>query len=158
MLQSLAHDLDRQATRSDIINRDSIVQLVHAFYTRVRSDPLLQPIFERQIGGAWDSHLETMVAFWESVLFRAGTFRGNPPLKHRLIHQQAPLTAQHFERWLALFQCTLEENFEGPNTIFASRAAHDIAAVLQRKLQPESLTDCHSTTAEKPKTLPKSSK
>ena len=121
--------------KPDIINRDSIIILVDAFYERIRSDETLGKIFINKIGDDWDSHLETMYNFWDSVLFRAGTFRGNPPLKHQWVHQETPLSPAHFERWLTLFKETLDEHFDGPKALFAWRAASDIASVLQRKLK-----------------------
>lgn len=121
--------------KSDIVDRDSIIILVDDFYERIRSDARLGPIFDAKIGESWSSHLETMYSFWESVLFRAGTFKGNPPLKHQWVHQETPLTPEDFEQWLRLFRETLEEHFEGPKALFALRAAEDIASVLQRKLK-----------------------
>ena len=119
----------------DITGRESIILLVDAFYKKIQSDSRLGPIFDHKIGDSWAPHLETMYDFWESVLFRAGKFQGNPPMKHRLVHQQTPLSPSDFERWLELFKQTLEEFFEGPKATFAWRAAQDIANVLQRKLQ-----------------------
>ena len=123
--------------RTDITGRDSIIVLVDAFYERIRSDESLGPIFNNKIGSEWNSHLETMYNFWDSVLFRAGTFRGNPPLKHQWVHQATPLSPALFDRWLTLFKETLDANFEGPKALFAWRAAQDIASVLQRKLKLE---------------------
>ena len=121
-------------TKPDITDRSSVIILVDAFYEKIRSDDRLGPIFKQKIGDTWESHLETMYCFWESVLFRAGTFKGNPPLKHQWVHQETPLCPNDFEQWLHLFQETLEEQFEGPKATFALRAAQDIATVLQRKL------------------------
>ncbi len=122
-------------TARDLENREDIIDLVDAFYQRIREDAVLGPIFERQVGDRWDSHLETMYDFWDSILFRTGTFRGNPPLKHRLVHEDTPLDESHFARWLELFDQTLNQRFTGPKALFAQRAAADIAQVLQRKIK-----------------------
>ena len=138
--------LKKSTILPDITDRDAIIILVDAFYERIQSDSRLGPIFQNKIGETWAAHLETMYDFWESVLFRAGKFRGNPPMKHRLVHEQTPLTSAHFEHWLELFQQTLNEHFEGPKATFAWRAAQDIANVLQRKLnldQPEQTIQFH---------------
>ncbi len=51
-----------------------IHDLVHAFYADVRRDPLIGPIFERQIEN-WDEHLEKLIAFWSSVTLMTGSLQ-----------------------------------------------------------------------------------
>lgn len=118
----------------DIAGRPDIEILVNSFYDQVREDPSLGPIFDGAIENNWPAHLKTMYDFWESILFRTGSFKGNPPLKHLLVHEKTPLTSAHFQQWLALFQKTLGEKFAGPKANFAKNAAQDIASVLQRRL------------------------
>lgn len=120
--------------RPDLTSRDDVITLVDAFYEQIRADPTLGPIFEDRIGTTWPSHLATMYDFWESILFRTGSYRGNPPKKHLAVHQEHVLSGDHFDRWIALFDQTLIKHFDGPTAIFASRAAADIARVLRRKL------------------------
>ena len=38
--------------------------LVEAFYRRVDDDPLLGPVFARELTGRWDEHLAKMTTFW----------------------------------------------------------------------------------------------
>ena len=61
----------------DQISEDGIHQLVDAFYTKVRRDPELAPIFLRAIPGDWQPHLNKMYAFWSSVMLTTG--RRLPP-------------------------------------------------------------------------------
>lgn len=86
------------------IDEDMIRALVHAFYDRVRSDPLIGPIFEARIED-WDAHLVRMCAFWSSVALMSGRYHGRPMEKHAPL----PIDAPHFDRWLALFGETAEE-------------------------------------------------
>lgn len=120
--------------RPDLTSRDDVITLVNAFYEQVRDDTTLGPIFDDQIGTSWPTHLEKMYDFWESILFRTGSYRGNPPQKHLAVHQEHVLSGEHFDRWITLFDQTLAKHFEGPTATFASRAAADIAGVLRRKL------------------------
>jgi hemoglobin len=78
-----------------------IERLVHAFYAKVRTDALLGPIFEARIRD-WEAHLQRMCAFWSSVALMTGLYHGTPMAKH------LPLSvdAEHFDRWLALFEDT----------------------------------------------------
>lgn len=76
--------------------------LVHNFYARVRADDLLGPIFNGAIDD-WDHHLEKLCAFWSSVTLMTGRYKG-APMK---VHAELPdISAEHFERWLALFRET----------------------------------------------------
>jgi len=76
--------------------------LVHAFYSRVRADALLGPVFNGAIHN-WDAHLEKLCAFWSSVTLMTGRYKGTPMKAHA---ELAEITPTHFERWLALFQDT----------------------------------------------------
>lgn len=82
------------------ITEAMIKVLVHTFYARVRSDPLLGPIFNRAIED-WDAHLDKLCAFWSSVTLMTGRYKGAPMKVHADLPEIAPA---HFERWLALFQ------------------------------------------------------
>jgi len=81
-----------------------LTELVHRFYDRVRSDPLLGPIFAARIVD-WAPHLDRMVAFWSSVALMTGRYHGTPIPKHLPL----PVEKLHFDRWLALFGETARE-------------------------------------------------
>src|SRR6201996_4346898 len=81
-----------------------IEALVRGFYAKVRSDALLAPIFEAKIGD-WEPHLKQMCAFWSSVALMSGRYHGAPMPKHLVL----PVDAEHFDRWLALFEATARE-------------------------------------------------
>jgi hemoglobin len=122
------------ASRPDITSRDAIVRLVDAFYARVRGDDLLGPIFDDVARVDWGAHLLKMYDFWETVLFGAGTFRGNPLAVHSALAQKTPLTSREFDRWVALFHATVAELFEGPVADDARLRATRIAFTMQHHL------------------------
>jgi len=84
------------------VSEAMIHTLVHAFYSRVRADALLGPVFNGAIHN-WDAHLEKLCAFWSSVTLMTGRYKGTPMKAHA---ELAEITPAHFERWLALFQDT----------------------------------------------------
>ncbi|VIO76950.1 Group 3 truncated hemoglobin ctb [Bradyrhizobium ivorense] len=86
------------------ITEDVIERLVHGFYAKVRSDPILAPVFEARISD-WAPHLAQMCAFWSSVALMTGRYHGTPMVKH----MKLPIDAAHFDRWLALFEATAQE-------------------------------------------------
>ena len=109
------------ATERDVVTEDGIRRLVDAFYAKVRVDPELGPIFARAIPGDWQPHLNTMVAFWSSVMLTSGRYRGNPVAKHLAVEG---ITMELFERWLALFNETCGELFDDRlRTEFGAKAA-----------------------------------
>ena len=87
------------------INDAVISDLVESFYGAVRSDALLGPIFESHVAD-WTPHLARMKDFWASITLESGRFRGNPMLKHMAIGN---LDDVHFDRWLVLWNRTLDE-------------------------------------------------
>jgi hemoglobin len=83
------------------IDEALIHRLVHAFYDRIRADEVLGPIFTARITD-WDAHLEKMCAFWSSLALTSGRYHGRPMEAHAPL----PVDAQHFDRWLGLFEET----------------------------------------------------
>lgn len=76
-----------------------IATLVQQFYTRVRADATLGPIFNAKIDD-WVAHEQLLSQFWSSVLLRTGRFSGSPMRAHAQLQDLSPAL---FERWLAVF-------------------------------------------------------
>jgi hemoglobin len=91
------------------LNRTSITTLVHDFYTDIRRESMLQPIFDGAIGTNWEPHLERMVDFWCSVMLSSGDFKGNVFGKHM---QLQGIEMEHFRRWLSLFETHVRRLFQ----------------------------------------------
>jgi hemoglobin len=83
------------------IDEALISDLVEGFYDRVRADPLLGPVFAERVED-WGPHLARMKQFWSSVALATGVYNGRPMPKHMSL----PVDAEHFDRWLALFEET----------------------------------------------------
>lgn len=99
----------REQITADIMERTGITEamierLVRGFYARVRGDALLAPIFDARISD-WEPHLAQMCAFWSSVALMTGRYHGAPMPKHVVL----PVDAEHFDRWLELFEETARE-------------------------------------------------
>ena len=114
----------------DIQNAADIRTLVDRFYERVNRDPLLGPIFNEVAEVDWPSHLATLYAFWESMLFGTGTYQGAPFPKHSVL----PIEKAHFDRWLQLFLATVDENFSGAKAEEAKARALSIADTFARRM------------------------
>ncbi len=109
MTEALTTEERRARITAEIVARTEIDEamietLVHRFYARIRGDALLGPVFEARVTD-WDLHLQRMCAFWSSVALMSGRYHGNPVAKHLPL----PVDAVHFDRWLALFEATVQE-------------------------------------------------
>ena len=94
-----AHD-DEVRAHAVLCSEDDIALLVHAFYARVRADPVLGPIFDARIHD-WDAHLVKLVDFWSSALLHTRRFNGAPLPRHAAM---SGLSADLFRRWLRIFR------------------------------------------------------
>ena len=97
----------RKKAEAEAVGVDAVFigELVDRFYTRIRHDALLGPIFAAQVTD-WDIHLPRMKAFWRSILHNSGEFSGSPMAKHAVL---PGLEQRHFAHWLDLFYATLHE-------------------------------------------------
>jgi hemoglobin len=109
------------------ITEAAIRNLVHTFYARVRSDPLLGPIFNTRVAD-WPAHLEKLCAFWSSVMLMTGRYKGTPMKVHADLPEIAP---EHFQRWLALFHATARETCPDAAAILFIDRSERIAQSLQ---------------------------
>ena len=101
--------LNRHRIIEDIVARTGIDEamieaLVRAFYTRVRQDPLIGPVFESRVHD-WEAHMERLCAFWSSVALMSGRYHGQP----MPVHLPLPIDTPHFDRWLEIFAATARD-------------------------------------------------
>jgi hemoglobin len=117
--------------KSDISGIEDIKLLVDDFYAKVREDELLAPIFDFRLSSHWGPHLEKMYSFWNAALFGVKGYNGNPFMKHATME----LNTEHFNRWLGMFNETVDEHFEGAVADDAKRRAMIMAVMFQQKLE-----------------------
>lgn len=99
----------REAITAEIVEKTGITEamierLVRGFCAKVRSDAVLAPVFDSKIKD-WEPHLAQMCAFWSSVALMSGRYHGTPMVKHTPL----PVDADHFDRWLELFEAAAVE-------------------------------------------------
>lgn len=118
------------SSKTDINGIDDIKILVDEFYGKVAQDDLLAPIFNFRLSTYWQPHLEKMYTFWDAALFGVKGYMGNPFSKHATLE----IEETHFERWLGLFNDTVDLNFEGPVANEAKRKALAMADMFRSKI------------------------
>ncbi len=120
--------MDNQHT--DILNLDDVKLLVNDFYTKIRENELLAPIFNEVIQDNWPAHLEKMYGFWQTILLDVQAYSGSPFLKHAKL----PIAAAHFDTWIGLFNETVDRHFEGEKANEAKWRAARMSEMFQYKL------------------------
>lgn len=81
------------------ISAAEITHVVRRFYTAVRREPTLGPIFATHVTD-WPEHEEKIAAFWRNAILREKCYSGNP----MRVHVSRPdVKAEHFPIWLDLF-------------------------------------------------------
>lgn len=117
--------------KKDIHTLDDIKILVDTFYARVREDDLLADIFNTKIENRWEEHLEKMYRFWQTVLLDEHTYHGSPFLPHARL----PVDYTHFDRWLKIFDDTIDTLFEGKKATRAKWQGKRMAEMFQSKIE-----------------------
>ncbi|MEO8237698.1 MAG: group III truncated hemoglobin [Flavobacterium sp.] len=117
--------------RKEIENRADIEVLVHAFYTKIRTDKEIGFYFNTMIKD-WDAHLEKLTDFWETNLFAVKKYSGNPNAVHNEVdsHFDGKITSNEFGIWLNYWFQTLDELFEGENVETLKRRARKMGTFL----------------------------
>jgi hemoglobin len=119
----------------DIKTYEEIKQLVDSFYQKVVSDDMIGYIFTEIQRVNWDYHLPRMYSFWQTVLFGDVSYKGNPMLEHFYVNKNEPLKAEYFQRWLFLWENTINDLFKGEVAEKAKYSAKNMAVGLQNTLK-----------------------
>jgi hemoglobin len=113
--------------RYDGITEASLKALVDSFYSKVRLDPLIGPVFDAAIDD-WPEHLDKLQAFWSSVMLTSGRYKGRPLPAH-VKHADSISTAS-FDRWLGLWRETTDGMLDAASAAALQDKARRIAESL----------------------------
>lgn len=138
-----------QQTLADL-SSDDVATMVNKFYASVIQDDLLGPVFDSIISPDWNHHLDKMTSFWLRNLFGVSGYAGNALQAHREVDRRVGMKPEMFDRWLRLFDDTIDDRWSGPMASRAKAQAHAMGRVQQRYLferrtRPE---DAEPTTNE----------
>ncbi|MFV5695975.1 group III truncated hemoglobin [Flavobacterium sp. LB3P122] len=116
---------------TDITSLEDIKLLVDTFYSLVKKDEFIGPIFNEKISNNWPEHLEKMYRFWQTILLEEHTYSGSPFPPHK----QLPITKEHFDRWMEIFIETTDSLFLGPLAEEAKLRAMNMAEMFNYKIE-----------------------
>jgi hemoglobin len=121
--------------KRDIQNREDIYLLVKVFYKKLMNDDLMHHFFvDFEQPEHLEMHLQTLVDFWDNILFFSGGYRKNAMAPHLKLHQKKPFKTEHFNSWLSMFNASVNELFEGEMAHVAKSRALSIATVMKIKV------------------------
>ena len=123
----------------DIETREDIDRLIRLFYTRVREDFFLKTPFNIAIPNdeLWEHHFVKLIDFWESGLLQGkAIYEGKPIGLHLWVDNISGRIIEkvHFDRWLGLWDKTVDELFEGPVAEKAKSKAYKLGKVFFDKI------------------------
>jgi hemoglobin len=119
----------------DIETRADCEALVRAFYSKALTDGVIGFLFTDIAKLDLEHHLPRITRFWETVLLGARTYGGGAFRPHLELNRQVPLRRGHFERWLWLWQGTVDEQFAGPVADEAKRHAARVANAFYERIE-----------------------
>ncbi|MGB1204483.1 MAG: group III truncated hemoglobin [Chitinophagales bacterium] len=119
----------------DIRSRNDIELLVNDFYKKALKDEKIGFIFTDIVQLNWKTHIPIICDFWESVLLDNIKYKGNPILKHIALNKKINLKKEHFERWLMLWQKSVQRNFAGKIADEAIKKANMMGNLMRYKIE-----------------------
>ncbi|MDG2432601.1 group III truncated hemoglobin [Flavobacterium sp.] len=117
-------------TKTDISTLEDIKSVLDSFYTTVKKDPFIGPVFNEKIGDRWPEHLEKMYRFWQTILLEVHTYSGSPFPPHKHL----PVDKEHFDRWMEIFVATVDRLYTGPIADEAKMRAKNMADMFHYKI------------------------
>ena len=121
--------------RSDIVSREDLFIIVSDFYIDLMASKGLSHFFVSfKDEKVLKHHLDTLVDFWDNILFYSGSYKKNAMKPHLDLHPKKPFEKQHFQQWILHFNTTIDENFIGEVAHAAKSRALSIATVMQIKI------------------------
>ncbi|MDH7448300.1 group III truncated hemoglobin [Aquimarina sp. 2201CG14-23] len=126
----------------DIETREDVYTLVSQFYSKIRKEEILGPIFNYMIHN-WEEHLNRLTDFWETNLLFVAKYKGNPIKVHQQVDVtfKGHITEKHFGIWLNLWFETIDKLYEGEKAETAKRRARKMSTHLFIKMYESRTTN-----------------
>jgi hemoglobin len=120
--------------KGDINNRSDVEKFVNAFFKRLMNDDEFNYIFSVISGVEILSHLDAQYNFWESAIFQNKKYKEDVLHIHLELHLKYKLNQDHFNKWLILFNETVDALFYGKNASKAKEKALSVLSVIKMKI------------------------
>lgn len=112
----------------DLDTPEEIFEMVTRQYVDVVQDELLAPYFTFGPGFIdWQAHIGTVTDYWCHVVLYAPGYDIDVIEHHRPLHERDPFTPALFERWLQIFDDTVDGGWSGELATSAKKRARGVA-------------------------------
>jgi len=119
----------------DLDTRPEIAEFVTRFYREIAQDNRFHLYFETIAHVDWHAHTLDLTDFWVGVLLGEPHTGGDELIEaHRWLHDTAPFDATLFDRWLEIFDATLDDGWTGLVTERARKRGHGYAWAMAKRL------------------------
>lgn len=118
----------------DIKDREDLLFLMEAFYSKMLKDEQIGYIFTEVAQLDLKHHLPLLADFWNNALFHSGGYKNNVVQIHKDLNDKETLTSGHFQRWQFLLKETIDEHFSGAVAEKMKLRAGQVGMTIQAKL------------------------
>jgi hemoglobin len=125
----------------DIQGRSDIELILTQFYQKAFADDTIGFFFTEVVPLDLQTHIPIIADFWESVLFSTQGYRKNVMQVHQHIHSLSRIEKKHLDRWVSLFQGTIDDHFQGDVAELMKQRANSIAMLMNIKLNGPTIKD-----------------
>jgi len=118
----------------DIENREDLLFLMEAFYSKMLKDKQIGYIFTEVAKLDLEHHLPLLADFWNNAIFHTGGYKNNVVQIHKNLDALEKLTPEHFKQWQFLLGETIDQNFKGEIAEKMKLRASQVGMTIQAKL------------------------
>ena len=121
--------------KTDITTSEDITFLVTKFYETLQENATIGYIFTDIVSLDLVEHLPKIIQFWETVLLGKMTYRGNVMRKHIELNAKEKITETHFNKWIQIWNETIDAHFEGEKASEAKERAEMMKPIMLYKMR-----------------------
>ncbi len=114
-----------------VVSEADLRLLVRAFYDKALKDPLIGPVFARNVAD-WDHHFDIVQNFWSRALLGTTRYTGSPFTPHLSLN----LKPEFFDRWIELFKTMAELHLQPAAARVAIARVEHMSVCFQAGLFP----------------------
>jgi hemoglobin len=118
----------------DIENREDLLFLMEAFYSKMLKDEQIGYIFTEVAKLDLEHHLPLLADFWNNALFHSGGYKNNVVQIHKDLSAKEYLKPEHFKQWQELLAETIDANYQGEIAEKMKLRANQVGMTIQAKL------------------------
>ena len=118
----------------DIFSRHDIETVIADFYEQVMADELIGHYFTKVAKIDLKTHLPAICDFWEMVVFNKSGYKKDILDTHLKLNELHHISVDDTNRWLSIFEETMDRHYAGPHADKMKLRAKSIAIVIMSKV------------------------